>query len=77
MWRKVNDRLLEILSQVWDAVRTILCADAPEGYEIRNDGGEYEVDTKDLLSYCWRALKESRLARSFSSKVKLKKSVEG
>lgn len=46
---------------MWEAVKNILTADAPEGFESGSHD-EVEVGTKDLLSYCWRALKESRSA---------------
>ncbi|KAI4198847.1 MAG: hypothetical protein LQ350_004996 [Teloschistes chrysophthalmus] len=49
-----------VAASVWEAVKGILCADAPEGYEVENQDDEV-VGTKDLLSFCWRALKESSL----------------
>ncbi|KAL8837449.1 MAG: hypothetical protein Q9170_002535 [Blastenia crenularia] len=58
-WREVVCHLLEISSQVWEAAKGVLCADAPEGYVIHDKNEESKPDTKDLLSYCWRALKES------------------
>ncbi|KAL8717206.1 MAG: hypothetical protein Q9225_005526 [Loekoesia sp. 1 TL-2023] len=59
VWREVIHRLLEISFQIWNAVKVILCADAPEGYEIYKDDKGVGIDTKELLSYCWRMLKES------------------
>lgn len=56
VWRRLSHRLIEISTRVWHAAKAILCADAPEGHEIDT---EVEINTKDLLSYCWRALKES------------------
>lgn len=58
-WVNLIHKLLKNSVRVWDAVKGILCADAPEGYEI-GTANELTVGTKDLLSYCWRALKESR-----------------
>ncbi|KAL9581913.1 MAG: hypothetical protein Q9212_003607 [Teloschistes hypoglaucus] len=57
-WREISLRILKIADSVWEAVKGILCADAPEGYEVENQDDEV-VGTKDLLSFCWRALKES------------------
>ncbi|KAI4130437.1 MAG: hypothetical protein LQ341_006463, partial [Variospora aurantia] len=57
-WADLVHKLLKQSVRVWDAVKGILCADAPEGYEI-GISNELTVGTKDLLSYCWRALKES------------------
>ena len=60
-WEVINKRVASICSRVWDAVKCILCSDAPEGYDINEDEFvEQEIGTKDTLSFCWRALKESR-----------------
>lgn len=58
---KLNERIMEICDGVWEAVRVILCFDAPEGTDTIEDEPEAaDVGAKDTLSYCWRALKESR-----------------
>ncbi|KAI4103581.1 MAG: hypothetical protein L6R37_003726 [Teloschistes peruensis] len=57
-WSETCLRILRVAQSVWEAVKGILCADAPEGYEVENQDDEI-VGTKDLLSFCWRALKES------------------
>ena len=54
-------RLVACLHEVWVVVRPVLCNDAPEGYAPEESGETPEVSTKDILSYCWRALKESSL----------------
>lgn len=61
-WSETCLRILRVAQSVWEAVKGILCADAPEGYEVENQDDEI-VGTKDLLSFCWRALKESRYAQ--------------
>ncbi len=57
-------RLLACCHKVWIAVRSVLCYDAPEGHLLYDNDEDDEDDTdhksKDKLSYCWRALKESR-----------------
>lgn len=70
-WQGITQRLLEIASNVWLAVKDVLCADAPEGYELEIAGDQATVGTKDMLSFCWRALKESRLAESHVNAVAL------
>ncbi|KAL8775229.1 MAG: hypothetical protein Q9209_000235 [Squamulea sp. 1 TL-2023] len=55
----IIDRLLRIASDVWMVVRDVLCADAPEGHELGSPDDEASSSTKDVLSFCWRALKES------------------
>lgn len=44
----------------WEIVKPILCNDAPEGYALDEGEEDAGINTKDLLSYCWRTLKESR-----------------
>ena len=67
-WRKITLRFLDIARTVWEAVKEILCADAPEGYEVGDHEDEVEVNTKALLSFCWRALKESRYQTNLRDK---------
>ncbi|KAI5362248.1 hypothetical protein Slin15195_G058990 [Septoria linicola] len=62
--RRSKDELPGILYsrllQIWDLVKPILCDDAPEGY-LPEELEESINDTKETLSYCWRALKEGSL----------------
>ncbi|KAL8645259.1 MAG: hypothetical protein Q9226_007379 [Calogaya cf. arnoldii] len=58
-WQENSRQLLRIASDVWLAVKHILCADAPEGYTPDFLDGQNPLGTKDMLSFCWRALKES------------------
>ncbi|EME84523.1 uncharacterized protein MYCFIDRAFT_214770 [Pseudocercospora fijiensis CIRAD86] len=51
------------LIRVWKLVKPILCDDAPEGY-LPEELEETPNSTKETLSYCWRALKESSLLLS-------------
>lgn len=43
-------------------MKEVLCFDSPEGYEESEEGDSHDLGngTKDTLSFCWRALKESR-----------------
>lgn len=45
-------------------MKEVLCFDSPEGYEEFEEGDSLDLGngTKDTLSFCWRALKESRSA---------------
>ena len=56
------DRMLILCEVVWSRVRSRLCTDAPETEEDELDGGGTEDvgGPKDLLSYSWRALRDSR-----------------
>lgn len=58
--RVVHHRLQECFHSVWSCVKDTLCNDAPEGYMPDELDEEDSVGTKDILSYSWRALKESR-----------------
>jgi hypothetical protein len=56
----VQNRLVSCCEQIWDAVRDILCDDSPEGHlpqELEEVDG---INTKDILSYSFRAIHESR-----------------
>lgn len=61
--QNMYSRLLSCCSKLWAAVRSILCFDAPEGRDLHDDDDdddETDKGSKDMLSFCWRALKESR-----------------
>lgn len=63
-------RLLACCGQVWNAVHSILCFDAPEGrqfHEEEDEDDDGDSGSKDILSFCWRALKESRYALAAST----------
>lgn len=55
------ERIEICLRRLWETVRPVLCNDAPEGYELEDAGELSGSSSKDVLSYCWRALKESSL----------------
>ncbi|EEA27348.1 HEAT repeat protein [Talaromyces marneffei ATCC 18224] len=59
-WRRVHDRIVAICENIWTKVKPVLCIDSPEGHtdELTDD---FMVGPKDLLSYSWRALKDSSL----------------
>lgn len=50
--------------QVWNIVKSLLCSDAPDSFDD-NDTGINDVDGRENMSFCWRALKESRLERRY------------
>ncbi|KAF4553253.1 putative death-receptor fusion protein [Elsinoe fawcettii] len=56
-----------IVDSTWKCVRPVLCNDAPEGYmPAEVEEADLDLDTKDILSFSWRALKEAcLLQRSF------------
>ncbi|KAI1502258.1 putative death-receptor fusion protein-domain-containing protein [Biscogniauxia marginata] len=56
---RLQDRAVVCCQRVWQAVRHVLCDDSPEGHlpeEMQEVDG---LDTKDLLSYSFRAIHES------------------
>ncbi|KAL1964941.1 hypothetical protein VTN77DRAFT_6294 [Rasamsonia byssochlamydoides] len=59
-WRNVHDRIVTICNRIWNEVKPVLCIDSPEGHtdEAMDD---LMVGPKDILSYSWRALRESSL----------------
>ncbi len=58
-------RVLFSARQIWLTVKHVLCDDSPEGHlpeELEDIEG---LDTKDLLSYSFRAVHESRYGVTF------------
>lgn len=49
-----------MLAEVWHLVRELLCNDAPDEMVAEDMDDETSITTKDVLSYAWRALRESR-----------------
>lgn len=51
-------------------MQDVLCFDAPEGHDISEDDfNEQDIGTKDILSFCWRALKESRSVKHHQHEI--------
>lgn len=64
--RSLQARIVDCCQRVWTVVRYVLCDDSPEGHlpqELEEIDG---LDTKDLLSYSFRAVHESRYVMSGS-----------
>jgi hypothetical protein len=60
-WRSVHDRIVSICDKIWHEVKPVLCVDSPEGHSDE-PAEDLAVGPKDVLSYSWRALRESRYA---------------
>ena len=59
-FNQLQARILTASQRVWTKVRHILCDDSPEGH-LPEDLEEIEgLDSKDLLSYSFRAVHEAR-----------------
>jgi len=58
--RSIHLRLYKCFDVVWSCVKPTLCNDAPEGYFPDELDDEDDIETKDVLSYSWRALREAR-----------------
>ena len=59
-WDNLQWRILSSCSRIWEAVSDILCNDSPEGYLPEDIEDIETIDTKDILSYSFRAIHESR-----------------
>jgi hypothetical protein len=59
-WKLVHDRINASVEKLWRSIRDVLSADAPEGHVPEDLEEENSLDTKEILSYSWRALKEAR-----------------
>ncbi|KAF2025373.1 HEAT repeat protein-like protein [Setomelanomma holmii] len=58
-WKQAHDKNLDYVEDFWNCIHHILCADAPEGHVPDEIDEEASLDTKEVLSYSWRGLKES------------------
>ncbi|QDS74834.1 hypothetical protein FKW77_002765 [Venturia effusa] len=58
-WTDMHSVLVLALQKVWGCVRGVLCNDAPEGHVPDETAEDENMTTKDILSYSWRALRES------------------
>ena len=59
-WKQLHSEIVVGIENLWSCVYHVLCADAPEGHvpdELEDEGS---LDTKEILSYSWRGLKEAR-----------------
>ncbi|KAI1483913.1 putative death-receptor fusion protein-domain-containing protein [Daldinia eschscholtzii] len=65
---EIQDRAVTCCQRIWTTVRHVLCDDSPEGH-LPEELEEVEgLDTKDLLSYSFRAIHESsNLMRAIAS----------
>lgn len=61
----VYSDILQICRHIWSSVQNQLCLDSPERDEDVEDDGSF--GPKDLLSYSWRALRDSRWAYSLNT----------
>jgi hypothetical protein len=59
-WKQAHDEILESIQGFWTCIEHILCTDAPEGHVPDEIDEEASLDTKEILSYSWRGLKEAR-----------------
>ncbi|KAF7182913.1 hypothetical protein CNMCM7691_002657 [Aspergillus felis] len=59
-WRLVHTRIVSICDRIWEEVKPVLCIDSPEGHSDEPIE-EFNIGPKDILSYSWRALRESSL----------------
>lgn len=66
-WRLLVERIVQCINDVWINVKDILCHDSPEGNLPKEFEANYEPEleaqygpaTQVILSYSWRAIKES------------------
>ena len=59
-WRQLHKDIVTSIESFWSYVHHVLCADAPEGHMPDELEDEESLDTKEVLSYSWRGLKEAR-----------------
>ncbi|QSZ28922.1 hypothetical protein DSL72_003429 [Monilinia vaccinii-corymbosi] len=70
-WENLQSRIIISCFSIWDAVKDILCNDSPEGHIPEDVDDVDSIDTKDVLSYSFRAIHESsNLMRTVVTKAK-------
>jgi hypothetical protein len=62
-FRRLQRRIVYCCQEAWNIVRHVLCDDSPEGHLPEEMEDIEGLDTKDLLSYSFRAIHESRYGR--------------
>lgn len=62
-WKAIHLRIVQVCDKIWNEVKPVLCIDSPEGH-TDEPIEELGVGPKDILSYSWRALRESRCVAS-------------
>jgi hypothetical protein len=59
-WTEVHERIFKACDEIWRLTKAPLCFDSPEGHVPDDIEGEDEdTDTQTVMSYSWRAIKES------------------
>lgn len=64
-WELFHKRILSLCERIWVEIKDVLCVDSPEGH-TEDTSEDLIVGPKDILSYSWRALRESRYVHSTS-----------
>ncbi|KAL1796750.1 hypothetical protein ACET3X_005290 [Alternaria dauci] len=59
IWKRSHSEIVASIESLWSCVYNVLCADAPEGHVPDELEDESSLDTKEILSYSWRGLKEA------------------
>lgn len=59
-WIEAHNELITSFESLWSIVYNVLCADAPEGNVPDEVDEAANLDTREVLSYSWRGLKEAR-----------------
>jgi hypothetical protein len=59
-WVEAHNELITSFESLWSIVYNVLCADAPEGNVPDEVDEAANMDTREVLSYSWRGLKEAR-----------------
>lgn len=65
-WESLTLRVMYSCSRIWELVKSVLCDDSPEGH-LPEELEELDFGTKDVLSYSFRAVHESRYNLSVGS----------
>ncbi len=57
---RIQARIVQSCQRIWQIVKHVLCDDSPEGHMPEDMEDAVGLDSKDLLSYSFRSVNESR-----------------
>lgn len=59
-WKEVHERIFKFCEEIWRLTKAPLCFDSPEGHvPVDFDEKDEDMSTQMVMSYSWRAVKES------------------
>lgn len=60
-WRDIHDAVFAACGEIWAITKGVLCEASPEGHmpDLAGEDEDEDVNSQTVMSYSWRAVKES------------------